>query len=422
MGTDALASSATQMDRFGLDLATDLVRAEVAQISLAERLSGLQSEFQAYQNRAQVLPGLEQQYKQLLRQVEVAQTTYQNLLTGLQEAQLAENQTIGNARVLEPAAVPLKPISPRILRNLALGIILGLMAGAGVALLQETLDTRVKTVKDIRSLYPYVLLGSIPLLAPAKSATWSKSTLGIDQPQLVMRDLPRSMGSEAYRMLLANLKFVRSDAPLQVIALTSSVPGEGKSTTVANLALAMAELGARVLVIDADLRRPSQHYLWERPNRLGLSNVLVESGGLSSALIRNEVEGLDVLTAGVLPPNPVALLDSQRMRSLLEDLKAQYDYVLIDTPPLVAAADALILGKMVDGMVLVARPDVLNRAAGTMARESLHQSNQPVVGMVVNGVIPENEADSYYYYYAQSYYTGMEPSAKGAVEGVKSRE
>ncbi|NCJ07065.1 polysaccharide biosynthesis tyrosine autokinase [Synechococcales cyanobacterium C] len=422
VGGNALASSSTQMGTFSLDLATDLVRAEVAQRSLAERLAGLQSEFAAYQNRAQILPGLEQQYRQLQRQVEVAQITYQNLLKGLQDAQLAENQTIGNARVLDPAVVPDKAVSPRILRNLTLGVFFGFISGVGVALLLETLDNRVKTVKDVRAIYNFVLLGSIPLLRESRSSLWKTNDPDSNPPLLTLRDDTHSMSSEAYRMLLANLKFVRSDQPLKVMIMTSAMPGEGKSTTVANLALAMVELGARVLIIDADFRRPSQHHLWERPNRTGLSNVLVEPSTFPYALIRNETENLDVLTAGVLPPSPVALLDSQAMRSLLENVKAQYDYVLIDTPPLAAAADALILGQMVDGVILVARPEVLNRSAAVMAREALQQAHQPVVGMVINGVIPENEADSYYYYYARSYYSGTEQPQSMATEQLRSKQ
>jgi capsular exopolysaccharide synthesis family protein len=189
-------------------------------------------------------------------------------------------------------------------------------------------------------------------------------------------------------MLYANLKFLSSDKEVRVITITSAVPKEGKSTVSANLALAIAQLGFRVLLIDADMRHPSQHAVWELPNSLGLSNVIVEQIQLKTA-IAQAMPNLYVLTSGLVPPNPLALLNSRRMASLIEDFSQTYDFVIIDTPPISAAADARILSAMTDGMLIVVQPKLVDSASAIAAQELLEQSGQNVLGMVINGVNPE---------------------------------
>jgi capsular exopolysaccharide synthesis family protein len=203
-------------------------------------------------------------------------------------------------------------------------------------------------------------------------------------------------------MLQANLKFVNSDKELKVIVVTSSVPQEGKSTVSANLAVVMAHSGRRVLLVDADMRRPVQHKILDLLNEAGLSNVLVGQAELRT-VIKEVRDNLYVLSAGVIPPNPMALLDSQRMASLINYFSNSYDFVIIDTPSLNVAADALILGQMADGVLLVVRPGVVDSASAASAKEFLEQSGQNVLGQVINGVVPENKL---YNYYAKENYAG----------------
>jgi polysaccharide biosynthesis transport protein len=390
-----------QKGEFGLDLSAELVKAEVEQRGAAQRVLQIQKFIQTQQQRTNVLPILEQKQMKLERDLEVARLSYKNLLKSLQDAQLAENQNIGNARVLDQAKIPILPVSPKIILNLILGTIIGLLASAGMTLLLASRDKIIRTSQEVRTLFDYPLLGTIPFTKNSQQPSLDQTMERISSSFLIMRDEPRSGESEAYRALLANLKFSRSDTPLNTIVVSSSMPGEGKSTTVANLALAMSDLGARVLIIDCDLRRPRQHQIWGITNSVGISNVLVDAIPLMGS-IQEETERLSILTSGVLPPNPVALLDSHRMKQVMEDLRCTYDYILIDTPPLTVAADALILSKISDSLLMVARPGVLMTPAAITAKEAIMCSGQNVIGLVANAVNSKNE-DSYYYY-SKDYY------------------
>ncbi|MFP4253150.1 MAG: GumC family protein [Halothece sp.] len=394
-----------QLSSMKIDLVQDLVDAEINYSAQRSKIEGLREEQQQYKNRKDTFPKLEQRQQRLQRQLETSQSTYEALLERLQQVRIQENQKQGNARIVEAASIPKNPISPQIMLNLALGGILGAMLGIATALIIDARDRTLKTVQEIKDRLGYTLLGSIPLLGKQAS-------------MLPMQDQPRSAVSEAFRMLQANLKFSQVDEKLKVIVLTSAVPNEGKSTVTANLGLALAELGNRVLIVDGDMRRPSQHQVWEEPNSVGLSNVLVDQSDIST--VAKEVHpNLELLTAGAPPPNPIALLESQRLADLLDKCSQAYDYVLIDTPPIAVGADAALLGKLAQGTLLVVRPSVADLTSVDNTKEMLQRSGQPVLGMVINGVNPSDEPDSYYYYYAQGYYyeTKEEESGKKALFG-----
>lgn len=387
------------------------VKTEVERLGIQNQVTLLRETQGVYRQRMTLLPRLEQRQSELQRKLGVAKATFEGLMKSLQQFKISENQNIGNVLPIETAVLPEKPISPKILLNLAIGTVMGLLLGIGTALLLEALDNSVKTVKEAEALFDMTVLGKIPLLEGEEKI--DRKSLERARPRLPVRDNPKSVISEAYRMLQANLKFLSSDSPPRIMVMTSSVPQEGKSTTTANLALALAEMGHRVLVVDADLRRPSQHQIWELPNSVGLTNILVEPGKWFS-VVRSENEQLDIITAGIIPPNPVRLIDSHRMVSLIKEWRDVYDYVLIDTPPLAVASDALILAQMTDGVLMVARPGVLTAASAESSREALAkiagqdgEKRATLLGLVLNGVIPENEPDSYYFY-AKNYYAAAE--------------
>jgi capsular exopolysaccharide synthesis family protein len=241
------------------------------------------------------------------------------------------------------------------------------------------------------------LLGVIPNVNKSPKSPAAKEDLDLSIPKIVVRDKPRSPVSEAYRMLRANLKFMSADKELKVIVVTSSVPKEGKSTVAANLAVAMAQIERKVLLIDGDLHRPVQDKIWELTNNQGLSNLIIGQTEIKMA-IKKVMDNLDVLTSGVVPPSPASLLDSKRMAALMETFAANYEFVIIDAPSLNVGADAATLGQMADGVLLVVRPGVVNSVNATFAKELLEKSGQNVLGQVVNGVIPKNEPYSYYYF------------------------
>ena len=377
-------------------LTAELVKSEVERLAATNRVGLLRKAFASNQARLSILPKLEQQQRQLQRKLQVAQSTYQQLLKQLQEVQVVEKQNVGNARVIASALVPGNPISPKIPLNLALGGFLGILLGVGTALILEAMDKSLKTLDEAKRLLGYPLLGTIPRVDEKDK----------DRQELPVLNNPYSPASTAFEILQTNLGFTMSDKALKVIVVSSSMPGEGKSFVSANLAVAMAQLGRRVLLIDADMRRPRQQEIWNVPNMIGLSNVLVGQAALHGSTAEALVT-LDVLTSGKIPPNPLALLESQRMARLVKDASLDYDFVIIDAPPLTAVADALNIGKLADGMLLVVRPGVANTGSVNAAKSLLEQSGQQVLGMVVNGVTAENSYGGYYY--SKGYY-GMNPT------------
>jgi polysaccharide biosynthesis transport protein len=377
-------------------LVTSFIQSEVTRAGLSRRIESLLTQRATYGQRANTLPMLEKTQRELERQLQAAQTTYETLLNRLQEVQVAENQNLGNARVIEEAVVPGAPTASKTKLFIAAGMFAGTLLGIAAAFLLDLLDQSVKTVKESRDLFGYPLLGVIPSYGRVSQFNHS-SELEISTFRIVARDMPNSLFQDAYQMFQANLKFLSSDKELITIVVTSSVLGEGKTEVSSNLAVAIAQVGRRVLLVDADLRNPSIHKVWNVNNTVGLTHIIVGHHQLDNA-IQEVMPNLDVLTSGVLPPNPVALLDSKRMASLIEEFADQYEFVIFDTPPIVSFADASIVGRMVDGTVIVVRPGVVNTAGATAAKEAVKRSGQAVLGVVANGVDIRNEPDSYFHY------------------------
>ncbi|OUL37704.1 chain-length determining protein [Nostoc sp. T09] len=394
-----------QIGKLKQNLTEELVKSEVNRLAITNRLAELRQVYIVNQRRLDILPRLEQQQLQLQRQLQVARLTYEQLSKQLQEVEVIENQNIGNARVISEALVPERPVSPVIPLNLALGGFLGILLGVGTGLLLEAMDTSLKTIEEVKHLLDYPLLGIIPLAEKAKGSDGEGST------ELPVLNNPYSPESSAFEMLQANLSFSISDKKLKVIVVSSSVPGEGKSFVAANLAVAAAQIGHRVLLVDADMRRPRQHKIWEQSNLIGLSNILVGQAELPTTT-KEALMTLDFVSSGTIPPNPAGLLESKRMAALIQEATNDYDFVIIDAPPLTAVADAQILGKLADGILLVVRPGVVDSAAASATNTLLAQSGQKVLGMVVNGI---TSTSSYGGYYSKGYYHQNGHSKNGKV-------
>ena len=266
---------------------------------------------------------------------------------------------------------------------------MSILLGITIALLVEAIDKSIRSVEEAKWLLNYPLLGTIPKLDKKEKV------------ELPLIENPYSAISSAFEMLQIGLNFTISDKKLGVIVVTSAVPGEGKSFVSSNLAIATAKLGRRVLIIDGDMRRPRQHKIWGLDNITGLSNILVNQAEIQNTVIQ-KLRNLDIMTAGTIPPNPIALLDSQRIVSLIQQARDNYDFIIIDTPASILAPDAQILGKLADGILFVVRPGIVDSTTASNTKRILEQSEQHVLGMVVNDITSGDSYGSHYHYH---YYT-----------------
>ncbi|MEL6164716.1 MAG: polysaccharide biosynthesis tyrosine autokinase, partial [Cyanobacteria bacterium J06628_3] len=369
-----------QLGELRRSLIAEITSAAAERDGLQQQIATLTNTYYAYKQRANSLPGLEQEQRELERKLKAAQSTYQTLLTKDQEINVAENQKIPNARVISAALVPDSPQGPRkllfIIGGGAAGLLLGIITGFGL----DLIDRSIKSVKEAKAVLKYTLLGIIPALGKHHKPQTSIAGANRVLPKLIERDIPYFPVGNAYQILQANLKFLCSDTQLKSIVVTSSVAKEGKSEVAANLAIAMASVGKRVLLVDADMRHPIQHHTWGLTNALGLSNVIIDRVSIDAAA-HGVAPNLDVLCSGVLPPNPMALLDSQRMAKLVNNFTSKYDFVIFDTPAVVGTADAAILNEHTDGILLVVRPGLVDLDSANAAKDYLTQSNQKVLGI-----------------------------------------
>jgi capsular exopolysaccharide synthesis family protein len=288
------------------------------------------------------------------------------------------------ATVVQPAQTPLTPTSPQPARNLALAGILGSVFGLGLALLREILDTRVTTERDVSRVTEATVIGGIAFDRDASR-----------HPLIVQAD-PHSPRAEAFRTLRTNLQFVDAAEKPRTLVFTSSMPGEGKTTTTANLALTMAASGSTVVVIEGDLRRPRLLDYMGMEGSIGLTNVLIGEVDVQDVL-QPFGESLTVLGAGTIPPNPSELLGSQAMAHLLSQLEDRFDYVIIDAPPLLPVTDAAVLAKLADGAIVVVGSKIIKREQLARALQNLENVDAHVLGLVMNR-LPISGPDAYTYY------------------------
>jgi capsular exopolysaccharide synthesis family protein len=374
-------------------LTQELVKSEVEKLALRSQLGELQKVFADNRSRLDSLPRLEQEQLQLQRQLSVAQGTYEQLLKQFQIVQILESQNVGNARLVEEGLLPLNAILPIIPLNLGLGGFLAILLGLGTVLLLEAMDRSLKNIEEAQLLLNLPLLGTVPLIAGGENKSIGDGKPLTEQSQAV---------TNSFEIIHTNLNFTLPDKNLQVVLVTSATSGEGKSFTAANLATVMAARGMRVLLIDADMRRPRQHKIWQEFNVKGLSNVLINETDLEDVIVQ-PLPNLDLMTAGTSPPNPTTLLDSQSMEDLIKKARDNYDFVIIDSSPLMAVADPLIISKLVDGILLVVRLGQVHSQEVVMAKSLLDRSKVPILGMMLNGISEQNNYGGYYYY-GRDYY------------------
>lgn len=393
-----IAPSKLQMGPIKQNLTSEYVKLQSQRLGLEQKVEALSKVIDSFQQRSDIIPNLEKREGELQRGLSISQKSYENLLTRLQEIKVAENQTVGNAQIVEYAKVGFSTAVKRKTLVISAGsVFVGSLLGVASAFFVDLIDRRLKTTKEAEALFGYTMLGLIPKFETNNKSVPLDSSFENVSERIIVATTPRTVIHEAYQMLQANLKFISLDRKICAIVVSSSVSGEGKSEVAANLAAVMALAGRRVLLVDADMRQPSQHHLWGLINSVGLSNVMVGENDFSRS-VQRITSKLSVLTAGVMPPNPLALIDSERMTSFIEMLSQSYDYVIFDTPPLVGTADAAVLGNMVDGVLIVVRPGVVDSNTATAAKSLLARSEANILGIVANAVNVKQEPDNYFYY------------------------
>ena len=400
---------------------------EIEILELRERV--LREAIADFDNLTRQMPVIARQYTDLNRQLTVATESLNRFLTAQEELQLKGAQKALPWQTISQPNVPSEPISPNPPRNIALGIISGLFLGCAAALLAERLDPVFHSSEELKESVNLPILGLIPIqkdLKPAdevmSSAKKEKAALpqlqignttlnlsqSLESPKTEIPDTRKKWSAsspflESFRSLNTNIKLLGSDTSQRSFVISSSIPSEGKSTVSCHLAQAAAAMGQRVILIDADLRRPQVHHWIGIENNEGLSNVLATGLDVEEAIVKvPQWENLSVITAGDIPPDPTRLLASQKMFSLMERLKSsrKYDLIIYDTPPILGFADGRILSNRTDGVVLVVRIGKTDRSLLKQNIENIQMSNVPILGVIANQV---NRTSNSYHYYTHYY-------------------
>jgi len=388
----------------------------------------------AQQNQASI------QFNILKQNVETTKSLYNDFLQKTNQANIQRAEQYNDLRVIDPARVPGGPTGPNRLRSIMLGMLLSLVAGVGLALLIEFLDNTVKSVEDVSratqmptlALIPTMNANSIRVLSARKKAELKEieNKRVTDKLTEISGIAPRTLHPkdnrlatldglssvvEAYRMLRTSVLLSTAGMPPRTILVTSSQPAEGKTTTAVNTAISLAQLGARVLLIDADLRRPAVHKTFKLQQSRGLSTYLSGAGEIDALIVKLTIPNLSVLTSGPIPPNPAELISSERMRDMLRKLAESYDHIIIDSPPLIHVTDPVILSTMVDGSILVVQAGRSTRDMLRRAKQELVGVGSKIFGVVLNNVDIKKEGYDEYYY--TRYYSNYNENQKGAKAG-----
>jgi capsular exopolysaccharide synthesis family protein len=397
----------------------------------------LESDFREARERETMLTGLLDQqkvaanqmaeklveYNILKREAEALKTLYDGLMTKLKETAISASLRSSNIRVVDPAMIPSTPARPAKTRNVALAFLVGLVGGIGLALMREYLDNTVKTPDDVETLSRLPSLAVVPQFAGSNGngrrhglLQGFSSNNGLDKRiELVAQHLPKSQMSEAFRALRTSILLSQADHPPQVILVTSALPREGKTTAAANLAVTLAQLGDKTVLVDADLRKPGVGRLLNLTGGkyAGLSSYLAGVSSLDLVSIPHPaIPNLVAIPTGPLPPNPADLLSSHKLVEAIAELRTKFKFIVIDSPPIMAATDAVILSVQADGVLLVVRSGETPKEAFTRTRDLLNSVKCRILGVVLNAV--DASAPDYYYsyrYYPYSY--GYGPQEAG---------
>jgi capsular exopolysaccharide synthesis family protein len=394
------------------------VKADYEATTRTERL--LNESFSAQKEQMAKLQDNLTDFQILKRDAQTNEQLYQALLARVKEANIASTMVPSNVAIIDPAREPSKPFKPNTARDLALALALGLTLGVSMALVLEHLDDSIKSLDDLERSCNLPSLGMVPLLGNngrrnreklATTGIWrylprlqraSQGRVEAADMDLVVSKHPQSLVSEAIGHVYSAIMLSTSGKPPRTIMVTSPNPSDGKTTLVSNLAQSYALNQRQVVLIDGDLRKPRLHQIFQLDSQPGLSNYLTGSAPLEAILRATSIPNLTLITAGTRPPSPSNLLNSEIFKELLAQLRQQFRYIIIDTPPVLGFADARFVSVLVDGVLLVTKYNSTHKSAGRMAHQLLGQA--PVLGAVLNSVGAYGQAYGNYYYYNHNKY------------------
>lgn len=380
--------------------------------------------FDDTRERAVDLNMKEIEYHRLDRSREHDEKLYTLLIERMKEADLARMMRANNIHIVDAAAEPMSPIRPRTSVNFAIALLLGLALGVGLAWFREQLDSSIKTPDDLEQRLSVTFLGLLPELGDDETSPYparrSRRRAAAPKPrvagpmELVVHAQPLSGVAEAARTIRTNIMFMNPDKPHRKLLVTSAAPSEGKTTVACSIAIALAQSGQRVCIIDCDLRRPRLHRIFDRSGDAGITNVLVGDATIEEVAKPTGIDNLWSIPAGPTPPNPADILQSERFRKLIDDLATRFDRIIIDSPPLVAVTDSAIISTLVDGTVFVVRAFKTSYHLSAQGLRALRDVDAPVVGAVLNAVNLDRHEYGYYYHYYYYKREGYPSRAVGA--------
>jgi capsular exopolysaccharide synthesis family protein len=433
--TDTFLSNLTPQSGSGQDAASYLksvkqkiLEAQIEVQSLEAKKKALEEVIQQYERQFDRIPQKSLELARLKRAQQSDEKLYLMLQEKFNEANITEQSNIGYIEIIERASVPIRPASPKLLINLAIGVVLGLGLGLVVVFVKEFIDVRIQSPEELKRLGFSPLAAVVgmdrelqKLTSGGKIVAGQGTKRGLDV-HLITHSYPFSSVAESYRQIRTHLQFGNQGNIPRVVVVSSPAPGEGKSTTVANLAIALAQNGRKVLLIDADLRKPSLDALFSVKKEPGLSEVLVSRATATGAIQKTLVENLSILVCGAIPPNPAEVLGSEKMRALLEQVRADYDVILLDSSPVLAVTDPAVLATYADGVIMVVSAGKTTQDELQHSVEAMEAVGGRVLGVVLNNLDLRRAYGVYYRKARGGNYGGYSAKAYGRAKSGQDND
>ncbi len=388
------------------------IKSRISDLSIQEKqLSGT---INSLLSRLKTLPESEREILRLKRKLSVTEEIYKFLLEKKEEARITKAMTVSKIRIIDPAIPSSLPVRPNKKLILILTFIFGILASLIIVILYDYINDTIKSIDELKHIVNLPIFGIIPKIYPSSNGDQREKF----DPYLIVHYNPRSQVAEAYRMLRTNIQFIDPTGNTKLFLITSALPQEGKSITNANLAITLSKLGSKTLILDLDLHRPRQHEIFGKPLTPGLTDYLTSHGEITLDDITQKLEfdNLYLIPAGTIPPNPSELISSKPFRDFLAKVREMYDFILIDSPPVTAVTDTLILSTIVDAVLLVVVEGSSRRENIKRAVELLNNVGGKLKGTIFNNVSPTEKKYGYYY---SSYYSGDEFSP-GLIKRLKN--